>query len=168
MQAGVSGSMHVELGGMKRRLRVYADTSVFGGCLDEEFKSASLTFFAEAGTGRFCVVLSPTTLRELARAPEAVRSVLAELPKEVVEVLSHSAEAERLRDAYIDAGILGLGSQADAEHIAYASVADVDLIISWNFKHLVNFDKIRGFHAINMLRGYAQVPIHSPPEVIET
>lgn len=56
---------------MKHRLRGYVNTSVFGGCLDEEYKSASLTFFSEAGTGRFCVVLSPTTLRDLARATEA-------------------------------------------------------------------------------------------------
>ncbi|MCG3130541.1 MAG: hypothetical protein FLDDKLPJ_01306 [Phycisphaerae bacterium] len=160
--------MRVELDSVKHRLRVYADTSVFGGCLDEEFKSASLKFFAEVRSGRFCVVVSPTTLRELARAPVAIRTVLAELPRDVVDVVTHSAEAEALRDAYISAGVLGMASQADAEHIAYASVSEVDIIISWNFKHIVNFDKIRGFHAINMLRGYAFVPIHSPPEVIET
>ncbi|MCC7291737.1 MAG: PIN domain-containing protein [Phycisphaerales bacterium] len=149
-------------------LRLYADTSVFGGFFDPEFQDSSRRLFTEVKSGRFRVVLSPTTLRELAFAPERVRNLLAELPDQAVEVLAVSEQAESLREAYLEAGVLSLGSQADAEHIAYASVAGVDLIVSWNFKHIVHFDKIRGFHAVNMLRGYAQIPIHSPPEIIET
>ena len=149
-------------------MRVYADTSVFGGCFDSEFQDMSLKLVEEAKRGRFRLVLSPTTLRELARAPGRVRTFVTALPDSAVEVLAASEEAESLREAYIAAGVLGRGSKADAEHIAYASIGEVDLIVSWNFKHIVHFEKIRGFHAVNMLRGYAQVPIHSPPEVIET
>lgn len=149
-------------------MRVYADTSVFGGCFDSEFQDMSCKLIEEAKRGRFRLVLSPTTLRELARAPERVRTFVTALPQSAVEVLAASEEAESLREAYLTAGVLGRGSKADAEHIAYASISEVDLIASWNFKHIVHFEEIRGSHAVNMLRGYAQVPIHSPPEVVET
>ena len=57
-------------------------------------------------------------------------------------------------------------SAADAEHIAAATVAGVDLMVSWNFKHIVHFDKIRGFEAVNLLQGYKPIRIHSPREVV--
>lgn len=50
-------------------------------------------------------------------------------------------------------------------HIALATVADVDLLVSWNFKHIVRFDKIRLFNAVNLEQGYKPLAIHSPREV---
>lgn len=152
---------------MARTLRIYADTSVFGGCFDEEFAVPSLRLFEEIRVRRFKLVVSQTTLNELARAPTQVRSILGGLPADLVETMESSEEVLQLRDAYLGAGIVAAGSLLDAEHIAAASVADVDLIVSWNFKHIVHFEKIRGYHAINLLRGYSQIPIHSPTEVIE-
>ncbi len=122
--------------------------------------------FAEIRSGRFVLVLSATTLRELARAPEQVRQLLADLSNEHVEVLGQSAEVETLRDAYVESEVVGRSALLDAEHIAAASVAEVDLIVSWNFKHIVHFDKIRGYHGVNMVHGYRAIPIHSPSEVI--
>jgi hypothetical protein len=61
---------------------------------------------------------------------------------------------------------VGPASFADAEHIACASVAAVDLIVSWNFRHIVHFDKIRGYHAVNLVNGYNAIPIYSPKEVV--
>jgi len=58
-------------------------------------------------------------------------------------------------------------SRSDAEHIASASVADVDFVVSWNFKHIVHYDKISGYQAVNLLNGYRQIRIYSPREVIE-
>lgn len=153
---------------MTRTLRIYADTSVFGGCFDEEFAVASQRLFEEIQAGRFVLVVSPTTLRELDTAPTQVSDVLTALPAGCIESLPPSDEVAQLRDAYLAAGIVGAGSALDAEHIASASVADVDLIVSWNFKHIVHFEKVRGYHAINLLRGYSQIPIHSPIEVIES
>ena len=72
-----------------------------------------------------------------------------------------------LMGKYLAAGVVGKKSAGDAEHIAAASVAKADIIVSWNFKHIVHFDKIRGYHAINLMNGYPMVAIHSPPEVIE-
>jgi len=151
-----------------KRLRIYLDTSVFGGYFDEEFAEATRKLFDEIRAGRYILVLSSTNLEELNLAPDKVRRLINDIPSEVTGVVTLSDEIEDLRDAYIEAGVVGSASFFDAEHIASATVANVDLIISWNFKHIVNFQKIRGFHAINLLKGYNCIPIHTPIEVIET
>ena len=84
-----------------------------------------------------------------------------------LEFIDSSSELTQLRDAYLQARILGGASQDDAEHIAAASVAEVDLVVSWNFKHIVHFDKIAGFGAVNLLHGYKPLRIHAPQEVVE-
>lgn len=153
--------------GSVKRLRVYPDTSVFGGCFDREFSEASHQFFREVRAGRFSVVISDVTTRELLQAPETVRRVLVELPVDLVEAVTVDDEVVSLRDAYLSAGVVGPASEADAEHIAAATVAEVDLLVSWNFKHIVHFDKIRGFNGVNSLRGYRSLDIYSPLQVVE-
>lgn len=150
-----------------RRLRVYADTSVFGGCLDDEFAKESKAFFNEIRAGRFTLVISSVTLRELVDAPENVRRILSSLPADNVENFPDCPDIMELRDAYIEAGVIGPGSSEDAEHVAAASVADVDMIVSWNFRHIVHFEKISGYHGVNLIRGYKPLNIYSPKEVIE-
>ncbi len=149
-----------------RRLRVFVDTSVFGGCFDDGFDKPSIQFFEEVKSGRFKVVVSPRIVLEVNRARTEVQHVLSEL-KGDVEIVELNAETMALKEAYIDAGILGEASADDAEHIAAASIGDVDLLISWNFKHIVHFDKIRAFNAINQLKGYRQIDIRSPQEVVD-
>ncbi len=153
--------------GSVKRLRIYADTSVFGGCFDAEFEHVSRQFFLEAQAGRFVVVISDVTTRELQEAPEEVRQVLVQLPEGQVEEFMIDDEVTALRDAYLAAGVVGVASEADAEHIAAATVAEVDIVVSWNFKHIVHFDKIRGFNAVNRLKGYRALEIYSPLEVVE-
>lgn len=150
-----------------RQLRVYADTSVYGGCYDVEFEEHSRRFFEEVRAGRFRLVLSSTALRELARAPAEVRHVLTDIPAERIEIIEALAEIEALRDAYVEAGVVGAASLLDAEHVAAATVAGVDLIVSWNFKHIVHFGKIRGYQAVNLMRGYPTIGIYTPRQVVE-
>ena len=150
-----------------KRLRIYADTSVYGGCFDDEFAEPSRRFFEEVGAGRFVLVVSETVAYELRSAPPEVAALLGSVPRPFHEAVAVDEEAEQLRDAYMSAGVVGPGSLADAEHIASASVAGVDAIVSWNFKHVVHLEKIRGFHSVNIREGYAAVPIHTPMEVIE-
>lgn len=83
-----------------------------------------------------------------------------------LETIIGCDEIVELRDAYLDSEIVGYSSMDDAEHIACASVADVDLIVSWNFKHIVHYDKIKQYHAVNLLKGYRMIPIHTPREVV--
>lgn len=151
-----------------KRLRIYADTSVFGGCFDDEFAEESRKLFNEIKAGRFILVVSATVARELAGAPQHVRQILADIPDDCVETIGLSEEAERLRDAYIRAGVVEAARLLDAEHIAGASVAGADLIVSWNFRPIVHFERIRGYHAVNLLEGYSPVPIHSPREVVKS
>ena len=149
-----------------KQLRVYVDTSVFGGCFDEEFEDESKRLFQDASNGKFVLVISEVSLLELGRAPEHVQKVLADVPSKQLEKVEGSEEIIRLRDAYLKAGVVGEGSKADAEHIASASVADVDFVVSWNFKHIVHYEKIHGYHAVNLVHGYRAVEIYSPREVV--
>ena len=151
-----------------KRFRVYADTSVFGGCFDDEFADESKRFFAAIREGRFTLLVSTTTLTELQKAPDNVRKVLAQLPPDAVEVLEYSQEIARLRDAYLDAGILKPENKSDAEHIASASVADSDFVVSWNFRHIVHFEKIAKYQAVNLMNGYREIRIYSPKVVVES
>lgn len=73
-----------------------------------------------------------------------------------------------MRDEYLEAGVLSASSDADGLHVAAVTVLNVDLIVSWNFKHIVHFARIRGFNAVNRLNGYKEVEIYSPWEVIES
>lgn len=150
-----------------KRFRVYADTSVFGGCFDKEFTGESRQFFADIKAGRFALVISAATLRELDQAPDEVQKILNELPPKNVEIVESSDEISFLRDAYLEAGILGPESNADAEHIASASVAEVDFVVSWNFKHIVHYEKIAGYQAVNLMNGYKEIRVYSPKEVVE-
>lgn len=150
-----------------KQLKIYADTSVFGGCFDEEFKEESIMLFDEVKNGKFILVISTTTVAELDKAPERVQKVLRDLPLPRVELIEFSKEIAFLRDEYLNAGILDAAYKADAEHIASASVADVDFVVSWNFKHIVHYEKIAGFQAVNLLKGYKAIRIYSPREVVE-
>jgi hypothetical protein len=147
-------------------MRLYCDTSVFGGCFDEEFSEASNRLFELVREGAFRLVLSETTTDELDRAPDRVQALVNSLPPGSVEYIEQTQEIENLCMAYIHSGVVGPSSRSDAAHIAAASVARVDLIVSWNFKHIVHFEKIRGYHGVNLLMGYLAIPIFAPPEVI--
>jgi hypothetical protein len=151
---------------VKKPLRVYADTSVFGGCFDDEFRNESVRFFEEVRLGQFVVVVSNVTLDELELAPDRVRGVLADLPPQQVEIINTSLESDGLRNAYLEAAVVGPASTNDAAHIAVATISNVDLVVSWNFKHIVHFEKIGGYEGVNSLLGYRSPRIYSPREVV--
>lgn len=149
----------------ERPVRVYADTSVYGGVFDEEFAEESSAFFEEVRRGRFALVLSAVVQEELEQAPERVRDLFQEmLPR--AEAVAVAAEALLLQEAYLQAGILTPRWSDDALHVALATIAGCALIVSWNFRHLVHFEKIPRYNAVNVLHGYTALAIHAPPEVI--
>ncbi len=147
-------------------IRAYADTSVFGGPFDDEFRSASLAFFQAVDDGQVVLVTSAVVAAELQGAPEPVRQHfrLYSTNAEIVEV---SEEALAVQQAYIDAGILTERWSEDALHVALASTARCDAIASWNFKHIVNFRRIPKYSAVNALHGLPALRIHAPPELID-
>ena len=146
-------------------IRVYADTSVFGGVFDEEFQIASRTFFDQVRSGRFKLVTSALVQDEVEPAPKQVRDLFDEL-LDIVDVVEISEEALNLKDAYLETGIVTEQSADDALHVAIASVNGCPLIVSWNFKHIVHFEKIPLYNAVNTLKGYGTIGIFSPLEVI--
>ena len=148
-----------------RPIRAYAETTVFGGIVDTEFETASRAFFEEARNGRFLLVIAAPLNSEIARAPLAVQTLYAEM-KAYTETVDVGTEAQALRKAYLDAGILAAKSATDALHIAIAAVSHCDLIVSWNFRHIVRESKIKRFNEVNLASGYRAVAIKSPPEVI--
>lgn len=148
-----------------RKIRVYVDTSVFGGVQDEEFCEASQRFFDRVHKGEFVVLLSTVTLRELEKSPNAIKTVWQNLPVELVEILPINDDIKELSEAYLNADVLTASSLNDALHVAAATAAGADLILSWNFKHIVNFSRIRGFNSVNISLGYRTLTILSPLEV---
>lgn len=149
-----------------RKIRTYVDTSVFGGVEDQEFSASSKLFFEQAVAGYFLLLISQITLDELSLACENVRKVLENLPSQIVLEVPVELEAAELAQRYIDHGILGQKWFDDAMHVAVASVAQANLIISWNFKHMVNYDKIQKFNSVNLFLGYRELDIRSPLEVV--
>jgi predicted nucleic acid-binding protein len=147
-------------------LRIYADTTVFGGIVDEEFEAASRAFFQQVRAQRFTLVTSALVRQEVQAAPQEVRALFAEVIA-IAEAVDIVEEAVRLRRAYVDAGIVRPKALADALHVATATVNRCTLIVSWNFKDIVNFRKIPLYNAVNTLHGYGSIAIYSPREVIE-
>jgi predicted nucleic acid-binding protein len=151
---------------IRKNLRVYADTSVFGGVFDEEFKKPSRAFFEAVRQGRFKLVTSEVVYEEIREGPKSVQEVFQDFLG-VAEIADITSEAMDLQKAYIDAGIVSLRYATDALHVALATLAQASLIVSWNFKHIVNFKKIPMYNAVNTLHGHGYVAIHSPLEVVE-
>ena len=148
------------------KIRVYVDTSVFGGTEDKEFIDASRKFFEKAAQGDFVILLSAQTLEELSLAPEPVRRLLKGLAPSMVEEVPLDSNVQQLAQAYIDAGVLGQTWEGDCLHVAAATLAGAELILSWNFKHIVNYNRIRGFNSVNISFGYRSMTILSPLEVV--
>ena len=147
-------------------IRIYADTSVFGGAFDEEFSRPSQQFFRQVLEGRFRLVLSPLVQDELVAAPERVQRFFDEVTGGA-DIVRITADATRLQTAYLSFGILTDKSSGDALHVAIATVSECSVIVSWNFKHIVHFDKIPLYNAVNRQKGFSEIAIYSPLEVIE-
>jgi len=147
-------------------LRVYTDTSVIGGCLDREFAQDSIRFMKMAANGHIALLVSEIVLRELEDAPPRVREMLTSLPRGAVEKVEITEEVLHLRDAYIKARILTARWSDDAAHVAAATIARADAIVSWNFRHIVRLDKMKAYNQVNLMQGYGILTIISPKEVL--
>lgn len=150
---------------MKGLMRIYVDTSVFGGVFDAEFERASLELFDQARRKKCRLVVSSLVVDELMGAPEPVTSMFHEL-RRLIEVVGVTEQAIVLQRAYLEAGIVGPKRFADALHVAMARVSECRAIVSWNFKHIVNFRKVPLYNWVNAARGYGVIAIHSPLEVV--
>ena len=146
--------------------RVYVDTSVIGGCLDEEFAQWSLPLLAMAKQGEVLLLVSDLLIEELQEAPEEVRELLPAIPASSQLLIHANDETDLLLQAYIKEKIVGRRYTTDAHHVAMASVYRADVLLSWNFKHIVHLDKIRKFNGVNLGLGFPLVEIRSPKEYV--
>ena len=146
-------------------IRIYIDTSIIGGKYDSEFQNASIKFFEQVKENKFHLIISALVQEEIVAAPENVKDFLNEL-KPNATIIEVSEEALKLREAYLKANIVTKKSSNDALHVALATVNNCPIIVSWNFKHIVHYEKISLYNSINILEGYQQIAIYSPLEVI--
>ena len=148
-------------------LRVYMDASVFGGYFDDEFSDVSVHLFDVLLRGKVVALISDTLVGELVDAPECVQDLLQQVLHVGVERIPANEEAEYLRDRYLAARILTAKYGDDALHVAHATVARADVIVSWNFRHLVNPPRIRAFNGVNIASGYGVVSIMTPADIVK-
>ena len=150
----------------RKTISVYADTSVFGGVFDDEFKDASEAFVRAVTAGQFILLTSELVRQEIATAPQPVRELFEELLR-IADIAPVTAEAVELQQAYCRADVVSERFATDALHVAVATVAGASMVVSWNFRHIVNFQKIPKYNAVNTLHGYGDIAIYSPLEVVE-
>jgi predicted nucleic acid-binding protein len=148
-----------------RPLRIYIDTSVLGGCFDAEFEVWSNALAHDFRAGRLIPVLSDVTAAEVVDAPSAVQDLHQEMLLLAGRLLPVTPEVVALVAVYEAKKILPAKLAADMTHIALATLAQVDALVSWNFKHIVRLEKIRLFNAVNVELGYQPLSIRSPREV---
>jgi len=149
---------------MFKKLRLYLDTSVFGGYFDKEFEKYTIPFFDRVFNSEFTVLYSTVTQDELINAPKRVKELVKRIKEKDTEFINETDEVVELALNYISEKVVGKTSYADCLHIALATIKQADYLISWNFKHIVNVERIRGYNSINIKNGYKVLDIRSPRE----
>lgn len=149
-----------------KKLNLYIDTSVIGGYYDVEFEEETKILFDSILNNEFHVFFSSVTEDELINAPKKVRELLDLIPNENKTRIELTEEAVMLGDTYIAENVVGKTSREDCFHIALATIHNADILVSWNFKHIVNVMRIRGYNAVNLKLGYSTLDIRSPKEII--
>jgi hypothetical protein len=144
---------------------LYLDTSVLGGYFDDEWKDPTRELWRQMEAGRWHFRSSAITLEELTNAPANVRELFRET-FDAASLVEVSVEAEQLAAHYIEKGVIVRNYTDDARHVAACTVARLDYLVSWNFRHLVNVQREAGFNAVNLLQGYRAVRIVNPLELI--
>jgi predicted nucleic acid-binding protein len=148
-----------------KSLSLYIDTSVIGGYFDPEFTVATRELWRQMEKGQFRFYASSISVTEVARAPDEVRALMANTFTPG-SILSQTPEAVTLAAHYMAAKVVPVRYAEDADHVAVAVVHKLDLVVSWNFKHLVNVHREKGFNAVNLLQGYPLVSIVTPSQLI--
>ena len=143
-------------------LRIYIDTSVVGGVFDDGFEVGSKRIFEAASHSKISLLISDVLLDELDGAPRNIADFLDAIPLSQKEFLESRPETDTLLAAYLERDIVSPKYVDDARHVAAATVACADAIVSWNFKHLVNPHRIAKFNLVNSELGYNPIRIISP------
>jgi len=151
---------------------IYLDTSVLNFFFEEadlEKSNSTKELFREIKTGKYSAFISELVLREIGKAPpirkERALSLIRTYNLPVIEVTSESIE---LASKYTERKIFPQKFRDDGLHIAIATVHRLDLVVTWNLRHMVKLKTRREVKAINLLEGYKEIEICTPLEVIES
>lgn len=144
---------------------LYIDTSVYGGYFDIEFEKETIPFFDNVFKQGIQILISDIIELEIYRGPEFVISFFESIDKELIQRIDMTDEVRDLSLKYISEKVVGKTSIADCQHIAYATIYKADVLVSWNFKHIVNLERIRGYNSINFREGYQMTEIRTPKEI---
>lgn len=146
--------------------RIYIDTSVVGGFFDDEFKEPTRRLFKRLEDDEVKFVISDLLELELIQAPKYVNELLLQYPTDRFERVELTEEIMSLADRYVIEKVVGRTSLEDCRHIALATINRVDVLASWNFKHIVNLDRIKGYNSVNLKMGYPIIEIRTPQELV--
>lgn len=150
-----------------KKQRIYLDTSTYGGYFDDEFQEFTKPLFDRINNGEFFILFSTLLEEELELAPEKIRKLVRGIDDQHTEFVIETESAIELATKYISEKVVGRTSYSDCLHIALATINQADLLISWNFKHIVNIQRIRGYNSINIKNGYKQLEIRSPRDLMD-
>jgi predicted nucleic acid-binding protein len=146
--------------------RIYIDTSVVGGFFDEEFKEPTQRLFKRLEDNEVKFIISDLLELELIQAPKHVNELLLKYPTDRFERIELTEETLNLAENYIIEKVVGRTNLEDCRHIALATIYRVDVLASWNFKHIVNLDRIKGYNSVNLRLGYPTIEIRTPQELV--
>ncbi len=149
-----------------KRDRIYIDTSIVGGFYDVEFEKETKLLFEKLANKEIIFVVSDLLDLELRNAPEKVRNLLFNYPNDCFQRVEITEECEQLANEYINEKVVGKTSYEDCLHIAIATINNVDVLASWNFKHIVNLQRIKGYNSVNIKYGYNLLEIRNPKDLI--
>ena len=146
--------------------RFYIDTSVIGGVFDTEFEEHSTILMEKVRLGQIKAVISEITEIEIMKARKEIRDFYNSLPKDNIEFVEITEDAVMIADTYITDQVVGKTSRDDCLHIGIATTNRVDILVSWNFKQIVNIYRIRGYNAVNIKLGFPTLEIRSPKDIV--
>jgi len=148
--------------------RVYVDSSVVSGMFDKnDHPERVKPFWGAVFDGKIRVILSDVLEDEVKDSPQHVRDFYESIPKSQIERIVSTDESDALAERYIAEGVVGETNLNDCQHVALASIANVDVLVSFNCKHIVKLNRIHRYNAINVLSGFSQIEIRTPDEVIQ-
>ena len=154
-----------------KNLKIYLETTVFNFKFADDSpdkKQDTIRLFDEISQGKYIPYTSDYVLQELLRAEEYKRTQMVNLIEQYkIILLKPDKNAENLADKYVSENIIPIKYRTDGIHIAMATINDLDIIVSFNFQHIVKLRTIIGTESINLREGYKRIGIFCPTEVIE-
>lgn len=145
---------------------LYLDTSVFGGYFEPEFEEWTVPLFRQLEQRKHRLLFSDIVETELIEAPLRVRQLAVESRSRNATAIVTDQAALDLAARYLKEKVVGKTSFNDCRHIALATLHNADVLVSWNFKHIVNVERILGYNSVNTRLGHRILDIRSPREII--